>query len=61
MVATAVGALCDAANAAVQGNASVERLVSSAKAVAASTAQLLVACQVKADKESKSNARLQVA
>ncbi|EDV28944.1 uncharacterized protein TRIADDRAFT_19795, partial [Trichoplax adhaerens] len=59
MVATAVGALCDAANAAVQGNASVERLVSSAKAVAASTAQLLVACQVKADKESKSNARLQ--
>ena len=42
MVAAATNNLCEAANAAVQGHASQEKLISSAKQVAASTAQLLV-------------------
>ncbi|TNN57040.1 Talin-2 [Liparis tanakae] len=45
MVATATSSLCEAANASVQGQASEEKLISSAKQVAASTAQLLVACK----------------
>jgi len=60
MVASATGNLCEAANQAVQGEASEEWLVSSAKQVASSTAQLLVACKVKADPNSENMKRLQV-
>ncbi|XP_039255846.2 talin-2-like isoform X1 [Styela clava] len=60
-VAQATGNLCEAANQAVQGEASEEKLVSSAKQVAASTAQLLVACKVKADPNSENMKRLQMA
>ena len=60
MVAEATSALCEAANAAVQGNASQEKLVASAQAVSASTAQLLLACRVKADPNSKAQRGLQV-
>ncbi|MEQ2160302.1 hypothetical protein GOODEAATRI_032254, partial [Goodea atripinnis] len=60
MVAAATNNLCEAANSAVQGHASEEKLISSAKQVAASTAQLLVACKVKADQDSQSMKRLQV-
>ncbi len=44
----------------VQGEAQEEKLIAAAKGVAASTAQLLLACQVKADTNSESNKRLQV-
>lgn len=60
MVAAATSNLCEAANSAVQGHASEEKLISSAKQVAASTAQLLVACKVKADHDSEAMKRLQV-
>uniref|UniRef100_H2ZQQ3 I/LWEQ domain-containing protein n=1 Tax=Ciona savignyi TaxID=51511 RepID=H2ZQQ3_CIOSA len=60
MVARATGNLCEAANQAVQGEASEEKLVTSAKQVASSTAQLLVACKVKADPNSENMKRLQV-
>lgn len=60
MVAAATHNLCDAANALVQGQASEEKLISSAKQVASSTAQLLVACKVKADPNSQAMHRLQV-
>uniref|UniRef100_A0A8C2DFR1 Talin 1 n=1 Tax=Cyprinus carpio TaxID=7962 RepID=A0A8C2DFR1_CYPCA len=58
MVAAATNNLCEAANSAVQGHASEEKLISSAKQVAASTAQLLVACKVKADQDSQTMKRL---
>uniref|UniRef100_H2ZQQ1 FERM domain-containing protein n=1 Tax=Ciona savignyi TaxID=51511 RepID=H2ZQQ1_CIOSA len=61
MVARATGNLCEAANQAVQGEASEEKLVTSAKQVASSTAQLLVACKVKADPNSENMKRLQIA
>ncbi|XP_066270426.1 talin-1-like isoform X8 [Branchiostoma lanceolatum] len=61
MVAAATGSLCEAANEMVQGLASEEKLISSAKQVAASTAQLLVACKVKADPDSEAMRRLQQA
>eukprot|EP00064_Thunnus_orientalis_P013541 superscaffoldBa00002220_g13580 len=61
MVAAATSNLCEAANASVQGHASEEKLISSAKQVAASTAQLLVACKVKADQDSEAMRRLQAA
>lgn len=60
MVAAATHSLCEAANALVQGHATEERLISAAKQVAGSTAQLLVACKVKADINSKAMQRLQV-
>ena len=60
MVAAATTTLCDAANAAVQGNASEERLIAGAKQVSNSTAQLLLACRVKADSNSEAQRRLQV-
>uniref|UniRef100_A0A3B3YJZ8 Talin 2b n=1 Tax=Poecilia mexicana TaxID=48701 RepID=A0A3B3YJZ8_9TELE len=60
MVAAATSNLCEAANASVQGHASEEKLICSAKQVAASTAQLLVACKVKADHDSEAMRRLQV-
>ena len=44
----------------VQGHAQEDKLIAAAKSVAASTAQLLIACQVKADARSESNRRLQV-
>ena len=60
MVAAATQNLCEAANAMVQGQGTEEKLISSAKAVASSTAQLLVACKVKADPNSQAMRRLQV-
>ncbi len=60
-VAAATQGLCEAANAVVQGHASQERLISSAKQVASSTAQLLVACKVKASIFSEPMRRLQAA
>ncbi|XP_059140472.1 talin-2-like isoform X4 [Physella acuta] len=61
MVAAATHSLCEAANAMVQGHASEERLIASAKEVAGSTAQLLMACKVKADPGSMAMQRLQSA
>ncbi|KAL5020155.1 hypothetical protein ScPMuIL_003047 [Solemya velum] len=61
MVATATHSLCEAANAMVQGQASEEKLIASAKEVAGSTAALLLACQVKADPGSVAMQRLQAA
>ncbi|XP_074468145.1 talin-2 isoform X2 [Sebastes fasciatus] len=61
MVAAATSNLCEAANASVQGHASEEKLISSAKQVSSSTAQLLVACKVKADQDSEAMRRLQIA
>uniref|UniRef100_T1J0N6 FERM domain-containing protein n=1 Tax=Strigamia maritima TaxID=126957 RepID=T1J0N6_STRMM len=61
LVAAATHSLCEAANALVQGQATEEKLISSAKQVASSTAQLLVACKVKADPDSNAMKRLQTA
>lgn len=61
LVAAATYSLCEAANAMVHGEGSEEKLISSAKAVASSTAQLLVACKVKADPDSAAMRRLQTA
>jgi len=61
MVAGTVIQLCETANAAVQGNATEERIVASAKGVASSTAQLLLASRVKADSNSKTQRNLQIA
>ncbi|XP_044738316.1 talin-1 isoform X2 [Chrysoperla carnea] len=61
LVAAATHSLVESANALVQGIASEEKLISSAKQVASSTAQLLVACKVKADPDSESTRRLQIA
>lgn len=60
MVAAATHSLCESANAMVQGHATEERLIAAAKEVAGSTAQLLVACRVKADPNSVAMKRLQV-
>ncbi|GMR53179.1 hypothetical protein PMAYCL1PPCAC_23374, partial [Pristionchus mayeri] len=60
-VAAAVQQLCDAANSLVQGQASEEKLIVAAKQVASSTAQLLIACNVRADQGSHANRRLQAA
>ena len=60
MVAAATHSMCEAANTMVQGSASEEKLIASAKEVAGSTAALLVACRVKADPGSKAMQRLQV-
>ncbi|CAG5116695.1 unnamed protein product, partial [Candidula unifasciata] len=60
-VAAATHSLCEAANAMVQGHASEERLIAAAKEVAGSTAQLLMACKVKAEPGSKAMQRLQAA
>lgn len=61
LVAAATHSLVESANALVQGISSEEKLISSAKQVASSTAQLLVACKVKADPDSDSTKRLQAA
>ena len=52
MVAAATHSLCEAANSLVQGNSSEEKLIAAAKQVSAATAQLLLACKVKADPNS---------
>ena len=44
----------------MQGVSNTEKLIASAKAVASSTAQLLVACRVKADADSENSRRLHV-
>ena len=61
MVAAATHSLCEAANALVQGHSTEEKLTSAARQVASSTAQLLVACKVRADPDSPAMKRLQVA
>ena len=60
MVVSAIGTLCETANAALQGNATEERIIASAKGVASSTAQLLLASRVKADANSQAQRNLQV-
>ena len=59
-VAAATHSLCEASNAVVLGHAGEEKLIASAKEVAGSTAQLLMACKVKADMGSIAMQRLQV-
>jgi len=49
MVASATRSLCEAANNLVTGEGSEEHLIAAAKAVSKSTAQLVLACKVKAD------------
>jgi talin len=61
MVAAATHNLCESANSLVKGHASEEKLIGAAKQVAGSTAQLLLACKVKADPESASMRRLEAA
>jgi len=58
-VAAATHNLCEAANSLVQGNSSEEKLIAAAKQVSAATAQLLVACKVKADPDSLTMKRLE--
>lgn len=45
----------------VKGHSSEEKLIGAAKQVAGSTAQLLLACKVKADPDSRSMKRLEAA
>lgn len=52
--------MCESANAMVQGQATEERLIASAKEVAGATAALLMACKVKAEPGSIAMQRLQV-
>merc|ERR1719225_2408037 len=59
LVAAATHNLCEAANALVKGHTSEEKLIGAAKQVAGSTAQLLLACKVKADPDSQPMRRLE--
>lgn len=61
LVAAATHSLVEAAQNLVQGSGTEEMLISSAKQVASSTAQLLIACKVKSDPNSESGRRLQAA
>ena len=61
LVAAATHNLCEAANSLVQGNSSEEKLIAAAEQVSATTAQLLVACKVKADPDSLTMKRLEAA
>lgn len=61
LVAAATHTLVEAAQNLVTGVDTEERLISSAKQVAATTAQLLIACKVKSDPNSESGRRLQAA
>lgn len=61
LVAAATHSLVEAAQNLVQGVGTEEMLISSAKQVAASTAQLLIACKVKSDPNSETGRRLQSA
>ena len=59
-IAAATKNLCQSANMMVQGEAQEEKLITAAKAVAASTTQLLAVCQGKGNAHSQTNKRLQV-
>jgi talin len=59
LVAAATHSLVEAAQNLVQGTGTEEMLISTAKQVASSTAQLLIACKVKSDPNSESGRRLQ--
>lgn len=61
LVAAATHSLVEAAQNLVQGIGTEEMLISSAKQVAASTAQLLISCKVKSDPNSETGRRLQSA
>lgn len=61
LVAAATHSLVEAAQNLVQGVGTEEMLISSAKQVAASTAQLLIACKVRSDPNSETGRRLQAA
>ncbi|XP_070498321.1 talin-2 isoform X3 [Chironomus tepperi] len=61
LVAAATHSLVESAQNLVQGVGTEEMLISSAKQVASSTAQLLIACKVKSDPNSESGRRLQAA
>lgn len=61
LVAAATHSLVEAAQNLVQGLGTEEVLISSAKQVAASTAQLLIACKVRSDPNSDTGRRLQSA
>lgn len=61
LVAAATHSLVEAAQNLVQGVGTEEMLISSAKQVAASTAQLLIACKVRSDPTSETGRRLQAA
>lgn len=61
LVAAATHSLVESAQNLVLGVGTEEMLISSAKQVASSTAQLLIACKVKADPNSESGRRLQAA
>lgn len=61
LVAAATHSLVEAAQNLVQGLGTEEVLISSAKQVAASTAQLLIACKVRSDPNSETGRRLQAA
>lgn len=61
LVAAATHSLVEAAQNLVQGLGTEEVLISTAKQVAASTAQLLIACKVRSDPNSETGRRLQAA
>ncbi|KAJ3096387.1 Talin-1 [Phlyctochytrium planicorne] len=60
-VAMATSDLCDSANQAVKGGLQRERVIASAKAVSASTAQLISAATAKSDPNSQAQIRLRAA
>lgn len=61
LVAAATHSLVEAAQNLVRGQGTEEMLISTAKQVAASTAQLLIACKVKSNPNSEAGRRLQAA
>ncbi|XP_055631381.1 talin-2 isoform X3 [Toxorhynchites rutilus septentrionalis] len=61
LVAAATHSLVEAAQHLVMGTGTEETLISTAKQVASSTAQLLIACKVKSDPNSETGRRLQAA
>lgn len=61
LVAAATHSLVEAAQHLVMGTGTEEMLISTAKQVASSTAQLLIACKVKSDPNSETGRRLQAA
>lgn len=61
LVAAATHSLVEAAQNLVSGVGTEEMLISSAKQVASTTAQLLIACKVKSDPNSEAGKRLQAA
>jgi len=61
LTATATSSLCDGANAAVRGDPSEEKLVTSSRAVADSTRKLLEVCRMNGDPNSRTQKGLQSA